>query len=160
MQEKFTIICDTREQNPFFTFGELVEHRKLDAGDYSILGLEDKIRVERKASIGEIYGNLATKVAKDRFYREMEKLAMIEHKCIMVECPEFYLETFPLNSGIPKSRHKFIKIGSKYLKKMIHEVEETFGVPFLYHADRPTAEKACFSFLLNFYNAYVKESDA
>ena len=49
--EDFTLIIDTREQQPLFKKpprGLTVIHKKLDNGDYSVLGFEDKIFIERK----------------------------------------------------------------------------------------------------------------
>jgi len=42
------IVVDTREQDEY-TFGDAdVVRRKLDAGDYSIAGLENRVAIERK----------------------------------------------------------------------------------------------------------------
>ena len=49
--DDFTLIIDTREQQPLFQRpqkGLNIIHKKLDDGDYSVLGFEDKIFIERK----------------------------------------------------------------------------------------------------------------
>ena len=51
----YTVVRDTREQQGYFfkkfnTCQGTVQ-RKLDTGDYSILGMEDKVCIERKASV-------------------------------------------------------------------------------------------------------------
>ena len=61
----FTVIKDTREQDgyffgPFNTCAGMIEH-KLDTGDYTIEGLEDKICVERKGCVEELAVNLGQK---------------------------------------------------------------------------------------------------
>lgn len=49
--EDFTIIVDTREQQPW-TFEEyVVANKKLDTGDYSIEGLQDFFAIERKRAL-------------------------------------------------------------------------------------------------------------
>ena len=98
------IIRDTREQQgfQFFAQAEIIE-QALDAGDYTIEGLEDFIRIERKASTGELYHNLAKKTMKARFHREMQKLDTIHNAYIVCEFPESYLYTFPENSGIRRA---------------------------------------------------------
>ena len=62
----FTIIKDTREQDGYtFESSSSRYHtcngmisRKLDTGDYSIEGLEDKLCIERKASVVEFANNV------------------------------------------------------------------------------------------------------
>jgi hypothetical protein len=57
----------------------------LDAADYSIVGYEDIIRIERKNGFQELFGNMMPKEHKERFEREMEKLRDIPHKYILIE---------------------------------------------------------------------------
>jgi hypothetical protein len=57
----------------------------LDAGDYSLLGFEDIVRIERKFGFAELFGNMTPKEHKERFEREMDKLSKIPHKYIVVE---------------------------------------------------------------------------
>ena len=61
----YLVVKDTREQegyffNEFNTCKGMVE-RKLDTGDYTIDGLEDKICIERKGCIEELAVNLGQK---------------------------------------------------------------------------------------------------
>jgi hypothetical protein len=57
----------------------------LDAADYTIKGYEDLIAVERKAGFCELFGNLTPVAHKDRFEREMVKLAKVRFKYLIVE---------------------------------------------------------------------------
>ena len=65
--------------------------RKLDAGDYSILGQEDSITVERKTK-RDAYSCLGTQ--RKRFKREIAKLAGYRYAAVVIECGlrEFLLE--------------------------------------------------------------------
>jgi len=95
--EPITIIRDTREkedQGWFFEPEEKVSGKIqvlgtqvscLDAADYSLLGYEDQIRIERKAGFQELFGNMCPAENKDRFEREMEKLREIPFKYLIVE---------------------------------------------------------------------------
>ena len=56
--EDFTIIIDTREQQPWSFEDYVVANKKLDTGDYSIEGLQDVFAIERKKSINEIANNI------------------------------------------------------------------------------------------------------
>jgi hypothetical protein len=89
----FMIIVDTREQKPF-EFRGIDDHRghvlevattrrKLDAGDYSILGLEQEIAVERKTK-PDMYGTAGK--GRDRFEREIELLAAMAAPAIVIQC--------------------------------------------------------------------------
>lgn len=147
---------DTREQLgfDFFTQGVKVEDTALSAGDYTIFGLEKYIAIERKASTGELSGNLGKIKMRERFYRELEKLDTIQEAYIVCEFPESYLYTFPENSGIPRSKRKFMKMSSKYLRKLIHEVEDNFKVEFIYCDDRNHAEQVTYGLLEAAWNKY------
>jgi len=76
-----TIIIDTREQQPY-GFSRPSIRKKLDAGDYSIEGLEDQVAVERK-SMADLVHTLIRQ--RRRFYKELEKLASYQSACVVVE---------------------------------------------------------------------------
>jgi hypothetical protein len=146
---RIRILVDTREQRPFFevapylSTGEYIttEFRKLDAGDYSAEGLEGILAIERKASTGELYGNLAKSTMKERFYRELDKLEQVEKAIILCEFPEENNYTFPANSGIPKSKQKYIRGGSGFFRKLINEITDKYDIEFVYCANKVEAEQ-------------------
>ena len=80
------IVIDSREQRPYAFAGALV--RALPAGDYSLLGHEDEVAIERK-SHGDAYSTIAA--GRARFERELEKLSGYDYAAIVVECslPDF-----------------------------------------------------------------------
>ncbi len=92
-----TVKIDTREQTPWIFEPELnkrsgyktriagSEIGTLSEGDYSLIGFEDQIRIERKVGFGELFGNFCPKEHKDRFEREMERLRPIPYKYLLVE---------------------------------------------------------------------------
>jgi DNA excision repair protein ERCC-4 len=77
----FRIVIDTREQAPW-DFDCPTVRRKLDAGDYSVDGLEDVVAVERKS-----LKDFVSTVIHDfpRFAAELEQLAGHEAACVVVE---------------------------------------------------------------------------
>lgn len=76
------IIIDTREKDEY-TFGDIVTIRqKLDAGDYSVAGLEDCIVIERK-NLDDFVGTVIYQ--KDRFHNELCALARMDFAAIVVE---------------------------------------------------------------------------
>ncbi len=77
----FRIIIDTREQEAW-TFDCPTIRRKLDAGDYSVDGLESAVAVERK-SLKDFVSTVIHDFA--RFAAELEKLSSLEAACVVVE---------------------------------------------------------------------------
>lgn len=74
------VAVDTREQKPYlFPRYELVA---LKAGDYSIVGLEDRVAVERKSK-EDAYSSLGR--GRRRFEREMERLSRFDYAAVVIE---------------------------------------------------------------------------
>jgi len=80
------IIIDTRENRPllFRTSKDITgsEIKKLDIGDYSIEGYENKIAIERK-SPGDLFGSLGK--GHKRFRKELENAKKLDYFAIVVE---------------------------------------------------------------------------
>lgn len=79
--EDVTVICDTREQRPLALSLRTVRGT-LTTGDYSVVGLEHLITVERK-SLDDLVGVIG--VGRDRFEREVQRLLAFESKAVVVE---------------------------------------------------------------------------
>jgi len=79
------IVVDTREQRPYNFNEHVVEvfKQKLNTGDYSLVGYEDRVALERK-SIDDLIGCLIT--GRDRFKRELERARELDHFAVIVEC--------------------------------------------------------------------------
>ena len=75
------IVADSREKEPYIFECPTVRH-KLDAGDYSVEGLESVVAAERKS-----LADFTSTVMHDfpRFAVELEKLAAMEAACVVVE---------------------------------------------------------------------------
>jgi ERCC4-type nuclease len=78
------IVIDTREQEPYSFDPKLVvpARRALPAGDYSISGMESLVAVERK-TVDDFVGTVIR--ARQRFHRELAKLATYRRACVVVE---------------------------------------------------------------------------
>lgn len=77
---EFTIVIDTREQRPYVFPGAVVQ--TLPTGDYSVVGLEDRVTVERKSK-ADAYSSLGN--GRARFRREVERLAEFDYAAIVIE---------------------------------------------------------------------------
>lgn len=94
---KIEIIKDTREKEGKGWTWEPEEEAKngikivgtidqvLDAGDYSIKGFEDQIRIERKQNFSELFGNMTPVANRERFERELEKLRNVPYRYLLIE---------------------------------------------------------------------------
>jgi hypothetical protein len=76
----FVIAVDTREQRPYRF--PLFERRSLKTGDYSIVGLEEQVAVERKR-LEELF--TITGRDRERFERELERMADLDFAAIVIE---------------------------------------------------------------------------
>jgi DNA excision repair protein ERCC-4 len=85
VKAKTVVVVDTREQEPYTFDPARVEviRRALPAGDYSLLGLESSVAVERK-SIEDFVGTVIR--GRKRFAKELARLRECEFACVVVEC--------------------------------------------------------------------------
>jgi len=82
--KSLNIVVDTREQEPY-TFpvdGITTVRRKLEAGDYSLEGFEDRVAVERK-SLDDFVSTVIRH--RRRFQAELRKMQQMEAACVVVE---------------------------------------------------------------------------
>ncbi|MCL4552924.1 MAG: hypothetical protein M1305_05160, partial [Candidatus Marsarchaeota archaeon] len=84
MESKPVVVIDTREQEPYTFDPGWIEtiRRALPAGDYSLLGYEASIAIERK-SLEDFVGTLIR--GRERFRNELLKLQRYQHACVVVE---------------------------------------------------------------------------
>ena len=138
---KYTVIRDTRERQGYF-FNEFqacegMIDRKLDTGDYSIDGLEDKICIERKASPTELALNLGSN--KATFLREIERMKDFDHRFLVLEFTPEDLNGFPHNSKIPEAKKRSIKVSGKYITKCLMEFMIYDDIQVLFCGDKHNA---------------------
>lgn len=78
--DEFIIAIDTREQQAYAFPGAVT--KTLSTGDYSIVGLEDRVTIERKSKT-DAYGSLGH--GRARFRREFERLARYDYAVVVIE---------------------------------------------------------------------------
>ena len=83
---EIVIAVDSREQKPYLFSGYQV--KTLKTGDYSIVGLEGQIALERKTK-EDAYASLGR--SRARFERELERLSKLDYAAVVIETslPEF-----------------------------------------------------------------------
>lgn len=112
IKEKPTIIVDTREKTPWDWEGDdsfaKVIHTKLEGGDYSLVGMEEILAIERKASVDELYINFTEH--KVRFAAEWDRLKDHKIKILIVEAScedilnpyQYYVNKKKINKKSPR----------------------------------------------------------
>lgn len=77
------IVIDTREQTPFVIPPQMhFVVAGLKTGDYSLVGLENYVAVERK-SLNDLVACIGRE--RDRFERELARLSLFAVKCVVIE---------------------------------------------------------------------------
>lgn len=121
--EKFVAVRDTQEKKGWF-FEEDKDCAgtsliSLKTGDYTILGLENLLCIERKRTTGEI----ATNVCEERFSKELDRMANYKYRFIVMEFDIRDVYSFPANSRIPTDKWSNLKVTSNFLAKKLTEYQ-------------------------------------
>ena len=136
MNNNFTIIIDTREQQPWEFPEFAVANRKLDTGDYSIEGLENIFTIERKRTVSEIAGNISEK----RFINELERMKPYKHKFILMEFTFNNLLDYPVGSTVPRRLWNSLKITFKYILKYLKYIIIKYYLHNIYFGSKNNSE--------------------
>jgi ERCC4-type nuclease len=149
MMHKFTLLQDTREKEPW-NFSWYTGHnetivQKLYPGDYSILGYEDLLAIERKRSVSEICVNLGKD--KKRFRAELVDMKSYRYPYLICEFPESYIDSFPVNSGIPKHLWKNLRTKSFVIKSQLFALCEEFNVKLVFSEDAYDAQDKAYAII-------------
>lgn len=78
------IIIDTREKLPYI-FQEKILAHPLKAGDYSLVGFQNQIAIERKTKV-DAYGSFGK--GRQKFIKELEKLSQLDYSAIVIEASQ------------------------------------------------------------------------
>jgi ERCC4-type nuclease len=151
--DPFTIIIDTREQQPWEFGLHITAKKKLDTGDYSIEGLQHLLAIERKKSVSEIANN----ISESRFKDVLERLNKIPYKFMLFEFDLEDVYNFPVGSDIPKKLWDKIRISPKYLLKYITEVQLNYNIHVVYCGCAEDAEKMAVSIMKRVYEKHGRD---
>ena len=136
------IIVDTREQTPwdFTIHGIVAEIDTVKTGDYTLVGYEDVVAIERKASPSELATNLGSGIK--RFEKEMVRISEFKYKYVICEFTLDEMLKFPKGAKIPKRLKRRIRMNGQYMHKKIGELELEYGVIFIFAGNKPQAVTA------------------
>lgn len=159
---RYTIIRDSREKSGYWHFNESTSctgtvEGTLKTGDYCIEGFEDIFTIERKASTGELSGNITQK----RFENELKRMDKLKHAYIICEFTLDDVLRFPYNSTIPSYVWPKLRVTSSYILKRIVEIETTYNVHFVFAGNNSKeVAKAIFRRMAEMYAERLAEETA
>ena len=141
------IIKDTREPevgswDAYFTAPSV--RGTLKTGDFSLLGYDNKIAIERK-ELNDLIGCLTTN--RDRFERELERSQEMDFFCVI--CEGSYRQ---LAEGAYRSR-----MNPKSAIESISAFEIRYGTHFLFAGNKELAAKKAESLLLKYHREQMKQ---
>jgi ERCC4-type nuclease len=144
-RERLRIVVDTREGQPYnFEPAQVETERKaLPAGDYSLSGHEDFVAVERKTL--EDFTNSLIR-GRERFLREVERLAKLPHRCVVVEADLADVMGWRYRSGA----HPHAVL-SAAVSLMVD-----YGVPVMFCSDRQLALRFTEEYLRRVHQALMR----
>lgn len=157
----YTVVVDSREQAPYTFTGFAADAKDkrrslliktvvagLPTGDYSILGCEHEIAIERK-SLADLYSTLGQ--GRERFEREFERLNQLKIAEIVVEASLTDILTRPEHSRLnPKVPYR----------TMISWKQKYRNVHWNFCCSRRLAEKTTWRILDKYWERRMEEEKA
>ena len=141
--KSYKIVTDTREQKALWKEGKNVIRKKLDTGDYSIEGYEDKISCERK-NLMDLYSTLGK--GHKRFKKELERALELEYFAIVIEGS--YSSCY--NKDFDGSYHS--KMKGFVITSILFTIHLKYGVPIFFCSGRTESKRV----IKEIFNAYMK----
>lgn len=147
------VLQDSKEKIPWdFTIYPDVDEQRvvhLETADYTILGKELSICIERKKSVGEIAINLGKK--SKQFLAEMDRMLAFDRRIILCEFPAYRILEFPKGSGIPHRRWRYLRMNGKYINKCLYEWTAERSIELYFANDAQQAQDMAMELLRSVY---------
>lgn len=143
----FSIKADTREQRPWiFAPSTPVVRGTLPTGDYAIAGLEALAAIERK----ELSDFVAcVTVERERFMREMSRLAAYGHRAVIIEATVEHVEAHAYRS----------RTAPRAVLATALSITSDFGIPVLWAGDRAGGAWSCEWLLRRVYQRFTSSDE-
>ena len=152
---KPVVLIDTRERTPF-EFGDHANWiagtmpYKLDAGDYSVLGMEHLISLERK-SLTDLIATLMHR--RITFFKSCKRLTQYRWRALLVEASYEDVKSF-YEEELYTEAHPNAVSGS------LDALEACFNIPVIYTSRyRPLAEEKAASWLSKHFTYWYLEEN-
>lgn len=140
MTEVWTAVRDSREKpGQGYTFDRRTRGcagtvtAGLRTGDYTVLGLEDVVAVERKGAVAEFAQNLF----QARFRAEMARMQEVPFAYVLLEFPFSDMADYPRVPSVPPATRRKIRLTGSFLIRRFVEFQSEFPwVRFHFVGDR------------------------
>ena len=142
MNEPLTLKIDSREQRPY-KFDLPVVVGKLDQGDYSLVGFESRVGIERK-SLNDLISSLS--FGRDRFQRELQRGPEMPYFALICECSM---------DDILRGRYRSRMTPASVLGSL-EAYSVRFGLPVFYCGNRESGQRVTQSLLLKYHKEVEK----
>lgn len=145
MMDRITVVVDTREQEPYIFDSDKVSavRKALPAGDYSLVGLEERVAVERK-SLTDFVSTVIR--GRKRFTKELRRLSEYDAACVVVEADLRDILGGRYRSGA----HPNAVLGA------LLSIVVDFGVPVYFCSDRQAACRFVEEYLTRFHRRIAR----
>lgn len=137
--KSFTIIIDTREKTPFRFKNVKTISKSLKTGDYSVLGHESVVAVERKSPTDFYKSVIGDRV---RFENEIVRMNEMKHGIVIIE-----RELSKILDGSALFGLKTSPRSSSVFGTILSWQQRYSNVHWLFCSTRSQAEDACFKWL-------------
>jgi DNA excision repair protein ERCC-4 len=141
--DKMIIVQDSREQLGYWKRNIIT--KKLNVGDYSFVGGEERVACERK-HLGDLFGTLGK--GHKRFKKEIERALDYDYFGIYIEGTREQI----IKKDFPGSYHT--KMRGYVIIKILDTIKEKYNVDVVYCNSRVGCKKAIKKQLLYYYNIY------
>lgn len=144
------IIKDTREQQGYnfkasSKCGGMVV-QCLNAGDYTVEGLEDYIIIERKHSVEELWSNFGKH--RDRFFREIERMTHVRYKILLIE-----------DSLSSVYSHRFVKMNANSIIGTLANLMLKHGIYVIFAGNHKMAHILARKLLLKAHEYWLEDKE-
>jgi len=124
----------------------LTERKHLKTGDYSIVGLEDKITIERK-TLTDLFGSVGG--GRKRFEREMVRMSEFDYAALIIESSLAGIFTNPPSRSRMRPRSVF---------RTLIAWSQRYNVHIFPMWSRESAERVTFLILKRFYDDHKEDA--
>ena len=140
----FVIIQDTREQEPYLFLDKYNNPQVLVAGlgtgDYSVLGFEDRIALERK-SLDDFVGSISN--GRERFEREVQRGQDLDYFAVIIKGSM---------EDVRRHQYRSLMLPHAVLQTAI-SWELRYGCRFIWAGSRPAGEYVVYNTLRKYHAA-------
>ena len=150
---EYTIAIDSREQLPYSWPGLKCETVTLEAGDYSIIGMEQVVCVERK-SLADFYSCLVERKnpagtvrhGRERFENDLHRMSQCRYPLVVIEASMSDLLkpfTYVASGGIARRS----QLPPLVAQNSLLSWQSRYRIPFMLCGDRSAASRMCLQHL-------------